>query len=393
MVLTGLLWGFWAGAKYSGVYALACGAAMLVAYAVAPRSAKPQERSRRLKAVVLGIAVAAAAASPWYVRNAVLTGNPFYPAYRHVFSAPEFQGHAYETDIYRVESVQKWMRLPWDMTMHRWRLGYPGNIGLWYLALLPPALFWLLWRRRIPQEFSWLLVYAVLLYGVWGLTFLRTRLILVAFGIGCVAIARGFRAWARESRVSKAVLALALAVGLPTHAWLYVSLEKVSGDFLGVLRSPISERMTGWLDERCPYVPLARTLEGRLAPGEKVLTVGVPWLAYANVPMQVDAIYDKAALSEYIRTVHTLPQLVARLREEGFRYLLYGESNTEHWRERFDYFAFERPCKEQIFKDLLKASRLIERREDPEQWPAMRVMSLWRLPERMDRDSQGTPCP
>jgi hypothetical protein len=203
----------------------------------------------------------------------------------------------------------------------------------------------------------------------------------------------GFRAWAQESRASKAALALALAVGLPMHAWLHVSLEKVSGDFLEALRSPLSERMTNWLDEQWPYVPLARALEGRLAPGEKVLTVGVPWLAYANVPMQTDAIYDKAALSEYIRTAHTLPQLVARLREEGFRYLLYGESNTEHWHERSGYLAFERPCKEQIFKDLLKASRLIERREDPEQWPSMRVVSLWRLPERMDRDSQEAPCP
>jgi hypothetical protein len=53
----------------------------------------------------------------------------------------------------------------------------------------------------------------------------------------------GFRAWAQESRASKAALALALVVGLPMHAWLHVSLEKVSGDFLEALRSPLSERM------------------------------------------------------------------------------------------------------------------------------------------------------
>jgi hypothetical protein len=239
MVLTGLLWGFWAGAKYPGVYALACGAAMLVAYAVAAflRPAEPEERSRRLKAIALGIVVAAAVASPWYVRNTALTGNPVYPAYRHVFSTPEFQGHAYEMRVGGVESVKQWLRLPWDMTMYRGVLGFPGNIGIWYLAFLPPALFWLLWRRRIPQEFSWLLVYAVLLYGIWSLTFMKARFILVAFGIGCVAIALGFRVWARESRASKAVLAFALVVGLPTHAWLsthawlYFSMGP-GGDFL-----------------------------------------------------------------------------------------------------------------------------------------------------------------
>jgi len=74
-VVSGLLAGFACGFKYTAIPTVAL--PMLVAWLIAGRS-----RTREVIAFLLG---AAAAFSPWAIRNAVNTGNPVFPLARSVF--------------------------------------------------------------------------------------------------------------------------------------------------------------------------------------------------------------------------------------------------------------------------------------------------------------------
>ncbi|NPA06555.1 MAG: hypothetical protein GXO54_04040 [Chloroflexi bacterium] len=96
-------------------------------------------RARQVLGLVL---VALAVMSPYYVRNAVYMGNPFYPFV--------FGGRAW--DAFRMTWLaapgtglgtawREWLLLPWTVTLgHRDAAYYHGRMGPLYLALAPLAL-------------------------------------------------------------------------------------------------------------------------------------------------------------------------------------------------------------------------------------------------------------
>jgi hypothetical protein len=107
------------------------------------------------------------AGSPWYVRNAIETGNPVYPFGYEVFGGRHWSAEAseYLDDYYQQYRIARGedgdsrsyvgldlLRLPWDLTMHPDALDDTArralDVGPFALAFAPAVL---LVRRRRPQ--------------------------------------------------------------------------------------------------------------------------------------------------------------------------------------------------------------------------------------------------
>jgi len=94
--LAAIMLGFAAGSKYTGLQTLFAVGFVLVAAGAATRQA-----SAGLKAGVLVGIVAMAIASPWYIKNAVVAGNPVYPFFFERLGAKGWDER--RADVYRNE--------------------------------------------------------------------------------------------------------------------------------------------------------------------------------------------------------------------------------------------------------------------------------------------------
>jgi hypothetical protein len=192
-------------------------------------------------------------ASPYYVRNALETGNPLYPFGYRVFGGRDWSAAAsdYLADYYREYQTAhatrrsgtpyaglQGLRFPWDLTM------YPGSfenaarqaydIGPFMLAFAPGLV---LVRRRRPAVLA-----------------------TAALGAGYLVVIAGF-AWAHPRYVIPGVVLL-LAATVPAardllgrRAFLTVALLTVAGNL--ALSSRLLQPL--WADQ-------ARVAVGRLAP-------------------------------------------------------------------------------------------------------------------------------
>jgi hypothetical protein len=90
-ILAGILLGFAAGSKYTGLQTIAVAGIVLIALS----------RGKALKSAVLVVGLAVAVAAPWYVRNVVNTGNPVYPFFYGALGGKNWS--RYNSEIYSHE--------------------------------------------------------------------------------------------------------------------------------------------------------------------------------------------------------------------------------------------------------------------------------------------------
>jgi hypothetical protein len=209
LVLAGVFAGGAAGMKYLGLIAaltLSAAAAAVLARRLTPRLA-----------LAFGLP-ALAVALPWYVKNAVLTGNPFYP---HVFgglnsSASSELSYTMQT-FGHGHSVLDFVLLPARLLADAQPFDGGQYLSPLFLVFAPVAL---LFRARPAVRLAWA---GVILYVVvWFVTTQQARFLVPLMPTLAVLGALGILALAHEGRLGRllavAVTAGALVVGLGASA-------------------------------------------------------------------------------------------------------------------------------------------------------------------------------
>lgn len=158
----GLAAGLAASTKYFGLLAVAAlGAATALGIRAGSRA--------RLAAAALFALAAAAVALPWYVKNALVTGDPFYPALADVLGArywgPAGERYLLEKDEARgVDGLWRLPLLPLEFVLHRDRFDRGYSISPAFALLAPLALAFN--RRWAPVLAAAAAAYAVFWFEV-----------------------------------------------------------------------------------------------------------------------------------------------------------------------------------------------------------------------------------
>ncbi len=157
------------------------------------------------KAIGLVLPWTAIFAAPWYIRNIVLFGNPFFPFFETIFGGLGLGtlnsmreqlrvDHAEMLGFFRYEfTLANVILLPWNFTMHYnhpgWSHQSPGSVGPFLLAFTPVLVFIRRWRR----VGIFLAVYLVLFYSYWFLVeqLDYQRYVIIGYPLHCVLLAWG----------------------------------------------------------------------------------------------------------------------------------------------------------------------------------------------------------
>src|SRR5262249_15961277 len=106
------------------------------------------ESVRRLSVgPLLYAAVTVAVAGPWYVRNLLVTGDPFYPwgapIFGYSFSSPaDLADHvAVMARKNRHQTLFSFVRLPWELVFHQSTFHREAPLSRIWIVVLPALLF------------------------------------------------------------------------------------------------------------------------------------------------------------------------------------------------------------------------------------------------------------
>jgi hypothetical protein len=349
LIVAGAFSGLALGLKYT---AFVCPLA-LVAFVVWDRLRARVTAAKAVREVTsYGLAVVAVAA-PWYVRNAILTGNPVYPfaytllggrgwdAWRAAWYAQAGSGLGWNPGAL--------LELPWTLTLGlRDANFYDGRAGPLLLLALPLLLAWSvgLWQSRRreasrpesahsrPAAMGYMLVFAGLQYGFWtygviaSSALFQARLLLPALTVLSVPVAYVYdelTALDLQSfslrRVAGLSVALVLAANLCYHMLYTVRVGPLAVLVGAETRASFLERNLG-----VHYAAMA-AINQRVPAEGKVLFLWEPRSYYCERAAQPDSILERWA---WLRHLHgEADEIYGALMEEGYTHVLIHRAGLE----------------------------------------------------------------
>jgi hypothetical protein len=144
-----------------------------------------------VKAVCIPIIIGLLVSSPWWLRNIILTGNPFFPFFWDLFPTYASEWDAERTNLYnillsRYGGMEKQL---FDYIAAPFRVFtqadinnpdlYDGKLGWYYLLALPGLFFGRFFSRKIYYLLGLVAIYI----GYWSMTSQQARFLLVLLPI------------------------------------------------------------------------------------------------------------------------------------------------------------------------------------------------------------------
>jgi hypothetical protein len=315
----GLLCGFAAGTKYN-VLPVAALFVLLHAW-------RSLRLGRGLKGTALMSGCAAAAFSPWLLKNVLFFGNPLYPFLTGVFGGAEhiadWAGFLDASGSRNLGATlsnwagwKEFLLQPWTTSTGDWPLGdWPGPV---FILLLPLVV--LIRLRAAPERV--VVAAAGGGYLLWGLASRLVRYMLPSFPMlslcAALTVRRGvLPGWARHLAWAAALYAglfnfeAAYNQGSGIEQWRYLRGEIPKSDYLK------TQRVTYGL----PYYAAAEFINRKLPPKARVLLLGESRSFYIERDVIAATVFDYNPFWGAVRESKTPEELLSKVRAMGITHI------------------------------------------------------------------------
>jgi len=180
---------------------------------------KSEKRAAFIKEIIYFLIILTVVALPWYLRNALLTGNPIYPFFYSIFKGPYWDME--RAKLYSIllglygmgRSLLDYIMLPWRMAVYGGLDGpFDAEIGLTYLVLAPLLVFF----KPRHKSANCLLIYGAAFFLMWTTLSQQVRFLLPAFAALSICLYSVFECAFKGSIVNRRSI-LILAIGLISY--------------------------------------------------------------------------------------------------------------------------------------------------------------------------------
>jgi 4-amino-4-deoxy-L-arabinose transferase-like glycosyltransferase len=327
LVLAGVFAGLGLGSKYLGIAVLGVLGLVLIAQSILARSSW-----RRIlgDGLYLGL-IALAVASPWYLRNWLQLGNPFYPLWFGGRGWDAFQSFKLAfmgTSYGPRRGLLGILLLPWDL--FRYSIGYFGPIPF---AFPTPLCFvlplYMVGRRR--RVINLILLISVLRFGTWAVSARSPRYLMDIYPLLCIPVAYLLAEMARRRWLGVLVRLTVFSLLVLNLVW-QVSLL-IQEDPIPVVLG--LERVEDYLVEHNHPPYKAIQFINHLPSDSRVLFVGNGQSYYATVDHVADVNHDNWGHLIYLWGEEPF-QLHRALMAQGITHIYYSDYDFV-WQRNFDF--------------------------------------------------------
>ena len=323
LILCGLFSGSAAACKYTAMIATPLGCLGILW--LAKRSGNgAMETLRRL---ALYAATAFMAGSPFYLKNWIVTGNPFYPFFYGIFGGKGWdpdQARLYDLLIQNLgmgRSLLDYLLLPWNLSFraNMDSLAFDGMIGPIFLLTLP----FLAALRRWDTPLRMMLIYALLTFCFWASSAQQIRYLIPLFPLLALFVGE-ILTHCYQSQKRSFILLLCLVAGSLAFNGYHITSEFIKTDPLRVAVG--LESRDHFLSRTLPTYPMYHFVNEALPPEARIFLIYMKNYTFlCDRDCYSDTMFETHTIQKILREEASPDRVHNRLKTAGFTHILYDE--------------------------------------------------------------------
>lgn len=310
-------WGFAVGIKYFNALP------MLIFLAIAFIKVK----KINIKVIAVFGLVVVLTLLPLFLKNYVLTKNPFFPFLGEYFPSGEFDASRYalmKADVgSTVHSLQELVKLPYTLSFYE--LGSGGLIGVQFLIFLP---FIILKKQRN----LFLLVFSLLFLLVGAYFTGQVRFMFPAFLLLAVFTALVYESLEMPPlKIMKILFFLIVGLNLVTSFGYH---ERINRSYY--LYSGKSPTVEEYKEVVFPSYPAIAYVNKNTPEGSNILLVGECRNYYLKRPYDVSSSMDYCILKKYLPAGSSFRDFIDALKKDRIDYIIYNSSEFRRLQDGYN---------------------------------------------------------
>ena len=240
LISSALCCGFSLGTKYTALFfALGLLGFMLLGKLLIEKSTLKRIFTKLSIFLLISIVIA----SPWYLKNWITTGNPFFPAFYEIFGGEDFSNAIYSSWLrdarhpgFSLSSIMNFLLLPYRLLSSPHLFGLPT--GPFFIFFWP---FLLVLRKR-NAIINYLIIFTFGYFILWAFSFQVTRFMIPALSISAILGAFVFEELrrARERYLSYSTVCFIIVV-MVCNVSIFLSQSRVALDPFPIVFGVVSK--------------------------------------------------------------------------------------------------------------------------------------------------------
>ncbi len=341
MVLAGVLAGMAAGSRHQ-----ALGYAIAIPFVAGVIDDFLDKRGFRAGAWGVFLAVSVLTASPWYIKNLIMTGDPIYPLFASILGKTDV-GQGFVSGVVGARPISllwEWIAFPFRAVFDIPYYNMSATLGVIPLALIPllPSL------RRADRGSRYLGIWAVLSFLAWYLTFRSFRYVFPVISVLYLWYGSAMHLAVQRNEKLKKWLTAAVCSALIVNVGIFVGLSDFVDASVGAAlgtKSPEKYLMTSYNVNPANVYPAIDYLNKLDPLPGKVLFLGEMRGFYSRFPREVASHNVTNRLIEMAREGVLPGDIHARLASAGFTHILFNPSELDRmvkmkqWKWKIDSVA------------------------------------------------------
>jgi hypothetical protein len=288
------------------------------------------------------------AGSPFYIKNWLMTGNPFYPFLYHIFGGlgwDQDQARLYDLFLHNLgmgRELIDYVLLPWNVSFNA-KMNSPqfdGILGPIFLVLLPFALG----LRKTGLDIKIITVYCILSFLFWASSAHQIRYLFHILPL--LAILIGFLlAYYQRRKIILRIMTILIA-GCLLFNFYYISTEFLKIRPLGVVFG--AESKDDFLKRMLPSYEMFKFINQGLQPDSRILLIYMRNYGFlCDRKYYSDSMFESYTIQKILSLSCSPKDVYMKLKERGFTHILYdknyidGALSTFSDREKHLFFTFQ----------------------------------------------------
>ncbi len=287
--------------------------------------------------------------SPFYIKNWIMSGNPFYPFLYGIFDGrgwdPE-QARLYDLFVHSLgmgRGLLDYLLLPWNVsvnaTMHSPR--FDGVLGPVFILTLPFAIG----MRKIAIGAKIAMAYCLFAFMFWASSAQQIRYLIPVFPFLAIMTAYVLTYYRRRKFVFG--LLVVLVAGSLGFNGYHIVRDFLKIKPLGVITG--LENREAFLDRMIPSYSMFQYLNAQLPEDSKIFLIYMKNLGYlCDRPYYSDSMFESYTIQKILAQSSTPAEVYVSLKERDFTHILYdinyvsGDMSTFSEQEKALFFVFQK---------------------------------------------------
>ena len=301
---------------------------------------------------------------PWFIRNLLWTGDPFYPVLSRLLPWGSDEGrwvvesysHALAHYDTGVSGLSRFFLAPWRLTVADQRYGFESDVGLIFWSAIPLILFFA-FRRKNRMEFRFIVFSTLISCFLWLLGSHVTRFLAPLIPGAALLIGYCWKEWTTFlishglHKIKSFTQAFALIL-IGVNLWQAITSVVHFADPYHYLLGGM--KRDEYLSQHSALYRIAKWLSTPERVQSVVLLFGEEEIYRFKNPVRVSGPFDRKWLVDQITASRSPSELAQKLKASGIEYLCINQSRIRDLKKRFGYVQWPSGEEHSRFIDFLK---------------------------------------